>query len=433
MTEIIVNAAICFLDAFILSIYLKYYLGKRNLHSPSFIFYLSVIGIELLLTANDYFFVIVNSHISMIITSVISIITTSLLCLFYTHKPGQILFCSILFQVMILLSEQICTLIISHTSADISSLDQHQYRLTMNLLSDMILLIMVMLFSLVFMKNFRSYPFEFNILLLVTPVLSILILIFAPRDSKTTVLHFQFYELLCLSVGILNVTNEWLLERTAQSYSDHLKLIRLTQQIQYQQEKYLQLSESYKNARRIIHDIKKHYSVMQEYIQAGQYKNLLEYLHISAKKLEQTYTKYNTGNLVIDSLLTNYDSLAAAEHIIFRAELHVDCSKIPVSDYDLCIILGNLLDNSLKACETGLVRDMQTIDILAETADSNQFLIRIQNTWNPDNPESDRDDLYHGYGLENVEKIVDDSNGIMQINRSDLFIVRIMIPVTPPY
>lgn len=429
MEEIITNASSCFLDAFALIIYLKHCLRNRDGRIPSFLFYLTVLGVELLLTANDYFFVTVNSITSMIITSAVSILTTGLLCLFYTHRPGQILFCAISFQVLVLLSEQICTLITIHTPVDMSSLDKHQYQLTMNLLSDVILLIMVIAFSLLFMRNFCKYPPELNFLLFVTPVLSVFILIFAPRDHQTISLHSRFYEFLCLSIGMLNVINEWLLERIAESYADRLKLARLTQQIQYQQEKYLQLSESYKSSRRIIHDIKKHYSVIQEYARSGQYSNLLDYLRISADKLEQTYTKYNTGNLVIDSLLTNYDSLAQSSHISFHAQLRVDFNKIPLSDYDLCVVLGNLMDNSLHASMQIHERKECGIIVYIATTPSEQFLIRTQNSWDPSASANNNDSALHGYGLENVRNIVESHDGIIRIDTEELFTVSIMIPI----
>lgn len=82
----------------------------------------------------------------------------------------------------------------------------------------------------------------------------------------------------------------------------------------------------------------------------AEYDKLKAFTKEAVRDIESTYSKYNTGNLVIDSFLTNYDTLAAKNHIQFVAKLGVTYNRIPVNDYDLCVILGNMLDNCLKAC-----------------------------------------------------------------------------------
>ena len=82
-------------------------------------------------------------------------------------------------------------------------------------------------------------------------------------------------------------------------------------QIRFQKEKYEQLSESYRQSRRIIHDLKKQYFCINEYVDNKEYDKLKTFTSEAVRDIESTYSKYNTGNLVIDSFLTNYDTLAA--------------------------------------------------------------------------------------------------------------------------
>lgn len=111
------------------------------------------------------------------------------------------------------------------------------------------------------------------------------------------------------------------------------------------------MSESYKTGRRIIHDIKYHNEALKKYIKNHEYEALDNHLTAYTDSIESTYASVGTGNLVIDSLITNYHNIASSKKIIFTTSIMIEKAKIPVSDYDLCIILGNLLDNSLHACE----------------------------------------------------------------------------------
>ncbi len=81
----------------------------------------------------------------------------------------------------------------------------------------------------------------------------------------------------------------------------------------YQKEKYLQLSESYKTGRRIIHDIKYQNEALKKYIKNHEYEALDNYLTAYTDSTKSTYASVCTGNLVIDSLITNYHNIASSK------------------------------------------------------------------------------------------------------------------------
>lgn len=158
-------------------------------------------------------------------------------------------------------------------------------------------------------------------------------------------------------------------------------------QIRFQKEKYEQLSESYRQSRRIIHDLKKQYFCINEYVDNKEYDKLKTFTSEAVRDIESTYSKYNTGNLVIDSFLTNYDTLAAKNHIQFVAKLGVTYNRIPVNDYDLCVILGNMLDNCLKACIANPSSE-NFIHIAIATTENDKFTIHCENTTAEEHPWS---------------------------------------------
>ena len=144
--------------------------------------------------------------------------------------------------------------------------------------------------------------------------------------------------------------------------------------------------------------------------------------------------------MVIDALVTNYFDLAASADISFAINLKVDNTKIPISNYDLCIILGNLLDNSLHACKT-LPQGAAKISLTITTDKTDKFIILIENTYASKDDTSKKKSYENGYGLDNIRNAVEAYHGIITINPSDTYKTLISIPITdinqrympPPY
>lgn len=76
-----------------------------------------------------------------------------------------------------------------------------------------------------------------------------------------------------------------------------------------------------------------------------------DYFTITIKDLDSTVSRVNTGILVIDAFLNNYITMAESDSTIFKTNIQIDKSLITINEYDLCVILGNLLDNSYEACK----------------------------------------------------------------------------------
>jgi sensor histidine kinase regulating citrate/malate metabolism len=173
--------------------------------------------------------------------------------------------------------------------------------------------------------------------------------------------------------------------------------------------------------------------MINNYIENNDYDKLKAYLDISISEIENSYSKINTGNLVIDSFVSNYNNLCEENKIHFVTDLSVDYNRIPISDYDLCIILGNILDNALNACSLNNGKE-NFIKLTIIITDNDIFYIHTENTFNRFIKKEKRNRAYpffeHGYGINNVEKIVQNNHGIININADDLFRIDIVLPIT---
>lgn len=415
------------LDMLIITIFLdNMFLGQKRYSNVSYYLFLCVA--ELMLFLNEYLVKTVNMPYAKAITMGISLFTTFFLCFFYKSSwQGKIL-ATCIFQMLVSVGEIIFTYLISVLNPDFLKVkNMNLLYNTMNNGSKVVLLILCL--SIVFVRKRDSIisRWNYNMLLFSTPIITLAIYCILPL-KKVYAEDAVFYNLLFISLAVLNVINFILIKNNQAFVAMKFANTQMEQQIGFQKEKYEQLSESYRNNRRLIHDVKKHYYSIQEYIHRNNLQGLLEYTHSAIDDLESTYVKYNTGNLVIDSLLTNYDTVYEANHIHFSVHLNVDCGQIPIKDYDLCIVLGNLLDNALQANDKIEILEREVL-IEIETTENSKFRIHSENPLPEHDFDVQKNILHHGYGLENMKKVVSENHGFVTIRTAEYFVIDILIPI----
>lgn len=415
------------LDMLIITIFLdNMFLGQKRYSNVSYYLFLCVA--ELMLFLNEYLVKMVNMPYAKAITMGISLFTTFFLCFFYKSSwQGKIL-ATCIFQMLVSVGEIIFTYLISVIKPDFLKVkNMNLLYNTMNNGSKVVLLILCL--SIVFVRKRESIisQWNYNMLLFSTPIITLAIYCILPL-KKVYAEDAVFYNLLFISLAVLNVINFILIKNNQAFVAMKFANTQMEQQIGFQKEKYEQLSQSYRNNRRLIHDVKKHYYSIQKYIHRNNLQGLLEYTHSAIDDLESTYVKYNTGNLVIDSLLTNYDTVYEANHIHFSVHLNVDCGQIPIKDYDLCIVLGNLLDNALQANDKIEILEREVL-IEIETTENSKFRIHSENPLPEHDFDVQKNILHHGYGLENMKKVVSENHGFVTIRTAEYFVIDILIPI----
>lgn len=232
-----------------------------------------------------------------------------------------------------------------------------------------------------------------------------------------------FYEVLFICLSLLNIVNYILIQRAFISTVVNYTNMNIQRQLDFQKGKFEQLSESYRQNRRIIHDVKKHYFYIQEQINKQHFDDLKNYTSTAIQSIEDNYAKYNTGNLVIDSFITNYDNIATKNNIAFYVRLNVDFNRIPTNDYDLCIILGNLLDNCIAACIK--CNNSRYINISIETTDNDKFVIHCENRSPVIDSTARQHSIDHGFGLSNISHTVEKIMVFLYISKKMIFSTQI--------
>lgn len=174
------------------------------------------------------------------------------------------------------------------------------------------------------------------------------------------------------------------------------------------------------------HDIKHKLFVVNELIKADNEEGgkIIEEI---CGMLSENEIKNYTDKKSIDSLLNAKRKGMLNEGV--EPEIRVCLyQEIKVSEMDLCVILGNLMDNALES-----VKDMDSKIIKITITDKGKYLIvNVKNTAE-DKPitlgkTSKEDKQQHGFGLPNVKEIIEMYDGELTYRYSDgMFSVNIMM------
>lgn len=353
-----------------------------------------------------------SESINTIFTMLLSISTLFLLTLFYHGRLLHRFFVSVTYFALGVLSELLIFVLFPISQQESLVTTEGNTNCLWNLISSFLTLIICIILNSLLRKRNDYSNTKYSSILILTPILSVISIIVAidyPDERIYDISLFQLILIICLF--IINAVHYFLFNFVVRTNKLALDNQLLQSQINYQTNKYQQISTAYRNTRSILHDTKKHFFFLKNCIDQENISALSSYLPEAIRKMDECYNKINTGNLVIDAFVSNFVSITEKEDIILKTTIKIDPAHISIKDYDLCIILGNLLDNSLMAVRKILPPHKKEISIHLFEKNRN-FVIAISNSYFTDmtSVHSD-DDLYHGYGCRNVEFIVNNANG----------------------
>lgn len=436
MVHLLVEIITYGFDLFILLAYMNHILGERNKSISNIIYCGSYFFMEFILFLNEYLTSSFSNDMGFLVTVAVSFFTTLGLTFLYQSNFRIRFFTALSFQILSLFGEYVFTLIMYMIHPEIFLHITPALNTPMNLGSKVFLFLFTLIIGVVFGKAFHFPNKVYCLLVFTTPVVSLIIMLFTPLKSISQSNNQTFFLSIFLCLAILNITNYILLYMNYQQTVDMFQLKQMERLSTYQQEKYIQLSSAYKANRSLIHDTKKHYFMIKKYLEKKEYQKLDAYMDVSISDMENAYSEINTGNLVIDSFVSNYKNICHENGIEFTTDLSVDPDRIPINNYDLCIILGNILDNAFNACKNNKAANNH-IELIITISDNDIFYIHEQNSYhdaaNTDSVEKSRetsDFAEHGYGLYNIRKIIEDHHGVFNTYSDDLFVNDIVIPIT---
>lgn len=110
-----------------------------------------------------------------------------------------------------------------------------------------------------------------------------------------------------------------------------------------------EVENMYRQMRGWRHDYRNHMTMIQSFLEAGKIEQCKAYVAQLGADLQTVDTVVKTGNVMLDAILNSKLSLANSRGIAVNAKAAVP-GTLRIEDVDLCVLIGNLLDNAIEAC-----------------------------------------------------------------------------------
>jgi sensor histidine kinase regulating citrate/malate metabolism len=244
--------------------------------------------------------------------------------------------------------------------------------------------------------------------------------------------------MIILFLGFLLIMGLVYTMRIGDLYDDFTKstsrLELAKKQISMQREYYATLSQQMNEMGKIEHEFDHFVESAIHFTEEGNFSKLKEYLSDYSEKAKVDSFVELSDHAVVNSMLRYYDIQAKENGILFENKCVID-SRITISDSDLCMILGNALDNAIDACKQLNSSKSRCVSIEAITMED-KWLIKVTNSYNGQlvihdgRYLSSKSESIHGFGIRNIEQVIRAYGGIMQIEHNEkLFTLMAIVPI----
>lgn len=192
-----------------------------------------------------------------------------------------------------------------------------------------------------------------------------------------------------------------------------------------------EMENLYKQVRGWRHDYKNHIQNMKIQLEQGNYEGLGGYLSELAEDLDTVDTVVRTGNVMADAVLNS--KLSVAEKLKIRLSVKARIPEnLPMTDVELCALMGNVLDNAVEAC-AALPEEERFMRVYIGRL-KGQFYLSVQNaagrvkkvggTYLSTKSGAEN----HGYGIFRIDRIVKKYGGFVnRQNEEGAFATEVMI------
>lgn len=256
-------------------------------------------------------------------------------------------------------------------------------------------------------SNQRIHP-RWLLLSLIFPIVSLLMLtVIFPNYQKSSDLSVGAF-VFSIGLAVANIAILYLIQHLEDQTHKEYEMVLLNQQMEIQTDSIIALEKSYRAQRQATHEFRHHLQTISNLLGNNDNRPARDYLQELLKTQTNRVLCINSGHPIIDAIVNQKYQSAKELDVDMQIQVN-DLSKIAIETEALVVLLSNLLDNAIEACQRF---DGERI-IECSMVASDGFLISIRNTSSPviisgktiitsKEPKEE-----HGYGLLNSQRILD--------------------------
>lgn len=201
------------------------------------------------------------------------------------------------------------------------------------------------------------------------------------------------------------------------------------QNLERQQAYYKDRLQDEARVRSIYHDMKNHLLVLEA--QTGENAALHQAAQDLQSQLRSYETYQHTGNDYLDMVLRDKARAAQEKGIDFTAAVHFEDGGF-LAPLDISTLFGNALDNAIEASEK-LPRERRLVTLKTSRVRDMLLIVVENNRLEQELGQrrtSKNDAFLHGFGLENMAKVVEKHDGqMLSKGEGEVFRLKILLPI----
>lgn len=194
-----------------------------------------------------------------------------------------------------------------------------------------------------------------------------------------------------------------------------------------------EMNQIYMTMRGWRHDYHNHMQTIKAHLALEQIREAEEYVDKMEGELDRIDFQYKTGNIGMDAIINSKLTLAEKHGLEIKCDAELP-KEIRIPQMDLCVLLGNLIDNAIEACDKMQEGQRKFLRIYM-CVRKKQLYISVTNATNEIIRRLDQEYISqkrgnHGHGLKRIDLMVEKYRGyINRQNEPGVFATEILLPL----
>lgn len=244
--------------------------------------------------------------------------------------------------------------------------------------------------------------------------------------------HHKWLLLSNLGIIIINIVCYFMVIRLSKANSAkveyELQMIDLNYKKQYAEN----IKNQHEEIRRVRHDMKQSYQVIQRFVVENNFDELAEYLPQICEQINKISSAVDTNHSIINAILNTKLSFAKSQGIKTLCSSVKQIHAEKIEEIDLCHLIGNMMDNAIEA--TLKISSEKTKYVEVSITERNaMILITVRNSYEDvlidEGLSTSKDNkANHGFGIKTIRKIAKKYQGSADFYiEGDLFCCSVML------
>lgn len=258
----------------------------------------------------------------------------------------------------------------------------------------------------------------FPIFTVVTIAFMIAYFPYTEKQTQAQVLYAIAFGMITMNIYVYYLVND-IVNNEAKLYEKEM----LEQQVKNELKMYHSISENFEMQKRQTHEFRNHILGIEALVKKNQYQDLVDYITNISNSINYENSVIDTNHVIVNAIVNAKYQEALGKNILFVFRVN-DLSKIKIQNEDLVVLLANLLNNAIEACEH--CKEKRIIKLKFLLREDNTVVLSVKNTFSQplirENNEIKTSKRIHpenhGVGIKNIVKVIEKYHGSYIIDNS---------------